>query len=337
MTHVPAAILALLFLVSCGDARKTVSPALRDEGVVHGIGYVEPVKELRRLAFQAEGAITECRVKIGEKAKSGTVMMRLDDKEELAALANAESELQLAQAELLQLRAGINPERVNAQAALVNAAKAEADFAEKEFKRQGNMLEMPGAISQGDREKAEMLMLSKQAMAYQAEAELRHLRTFVKAEDLAVAAARVKRAETLVAVASARLAKTCIQAPCDGEVLEILQREGDMAAAALGPTLLFADVSQLRIRVEIDETYALRLKEGQKATITTHDNSRQTFQGKVTFVKSVMGKKTVFSHSATERKDLDMREVFVHFDVSPNLPIGLEVDVTVESGHEGPL
>jgi HlyD family secretion protein len=276
-------------------------------------------------------------VKPGDKVKCGTVLMQLDDQEEQAALAGAETTLQLAKEELLQLKAAVNPERVKAQVAVVTAAKAEADYAEKEFKRQGSMLDAPGAISQGDREKAEMLMLSKQAMARQAEAELAYRRSFGRKEDIAVAMARGKYAETLVAAAKARLSNTRLVAPCDGEVLEILQREGDMASLAAGPTLIFADVSRLRVRAEFDETYALRLKEGQIATIITHDESRRSFKGREDYVKSLMGKKTVFSHSSRERKDLDMREVFVHFDVSPNLPIGLEVDVTVESGHEGPL
>lgn len=325
-------LLIALLLVSCGGRKESVSAVPRDEGVVHGIGYIEPVGEVRRLAFQTEGTITECAVKPGEKVKRGTVMMRLDDQEELAALASAESALQLAQAELSQLKAGINPERLKAQAALVCAAKAEAEFAEKEFKRQNTMLDTPGAISQGDREKAEMQMLSKKAMARQAEAELAHLRSFVRAEDIAVATARVKHAETLITAAKARLSNATLLAPCDGEVLEILQREGDMAAGAAGPTLIFADVSKLRVRAEFDETYALRLKEGQEAAIITHDESRRALKGRVVFVKAVMGKKTVFSHSSKERKDLDVREVLIDLDSSQPLPVGLEVDVKVNAG-----
>ncbi|HBJ85928.1 MAG TPA: hypothetical protein DDZ88_19080 [Verrucomicrobiales bacterium] len=325
-------LLIALLLVSCGGRKETFPSSPVDEGVVHGIGYIEPVGEVRRLAFQTEGTSTQCAVKVGEKVKRGTVLMRLDDQEEQAALVSAESALHLAQAELSQLKAWINPERLKAQAALVCAAKAEADFAEKEFKRQNTMLDTPGAISQGDREKAEMQMLSKRAMSRQAEAELAHLRSFVRAEDIAVAMARGKHAETLITAAKARLSNATLLAPCDGEVLEILQREGDMASPSAGPVLIFADVSKLRVRAEFDETYALRLKEGQAATIITHDESHRSLKGRVVFVKSVMGKKTVFSHSSKERKDLDIREVLIDLDSSQPLPVGLEVDVKVGAG-----
>lgn len=67
----------------------------------------------------------------------------------------------------------------------------------------------------------------------------------------------------------------------------------------------------------------MRLKEGQAATIITHDESHRCLQGRVAFVKSVMGKKTVFPHSLKERKNLNMSEVLIDLETGQPLPVGL--------------
>jgi HlyD family secretion protein len=43
-----------------------------------------------------------------------------------------------------------------------------------------------------------------------------------------------------------------------------------------------------------------------------------------------MGKKTVFAHTATERKDLDVLQVFADLPPDFSAPIGLEVDFEIE-------
>jgi HlyD family secretion protein len=46
-----------------------------------------------------------------------------------------------------------------------------------------------------------------------------------------------------------------------------------------------------------------------------------------------MGKKTVFSRVATERKDLEVIQVLVDLDEPLAAPVGLQVDVQVRVGE----
>jgi len=103
------------------------------------------------------------------------------------------------------------------------------------------------------------------------------------------------------------------------------------------PVLLFADLSHLRVRAEVDETYALRLRTGQKCVVITRDEAHAEIHGTVATVKQMMGAKTVFSHASTERKDLDVRQVLIQLPAGKELPVGLQVDVKIETGTQARL
>lgn len=324
-------ILPMLLFSSCKEHHNPRgNVAAVDDGSVAGIGFVEPVSELRRLAFRSSGIVSHCAVAVGQQVKKGELLMILDAKDEKAALNAAEAALALAKARRNQLLAGVTQARIAAQKAVVEAANAEAAFAEQDFARYSLMLSTPGTVSQGDHEKARTLFLTRAAMAKQARAELDHLLNVVTPEDRAVAEAEVERAKADVEMARARLDFTELRAPCDGTVLEILRHEGEASNPSANETaILFADLSRLRVRAECDETYALRLIPGLKAVLTFHDERNTAVEGRVTLVKQLMGAKTVFSHAATEHKDLDVRQVFIDLPAGVSLPVGLEVDVKI--------
>lgn len=55
----------------------------------------------------------------------------------------------------------------------------------------------------------------------------------------------------------------------------------------------------------------------------------RSFSGRVTEIKPVMGTKTVFNRSASERKDFTVMEVLIDLDETPPAPVGLQVDVRI--------
>jgi multidrug resistance efflux pump len=162
----------------------------------------------------------------------------------------------------------------------------------------------------------------------EARAKLHHLQTFVRTEDRVVADARVQLAEANLAAAKARFDNTLLRAPIDGTVLEILKREGE-AVRVYDPTpvLLFGDTAKLRIRAEFDERFVRNIKIGQNATLLGRGMGEHSITGKVTLVKTIMGKKTVFSRESAERKDLEVLQVFIEPDEPLDVPIGLKMDV----------
>jgi HlyD family secretion protein len=96
------------------------------------------------------------------------------------------------------------------------------------------------------------------------------------------------------------------------------------------PVLIFADDSQLRVRAEIDERYVQRLIVGQTAEVYGRGLGNTRYRGTVALVKRVMGNKTVFSHEASERKDLDVIQVLIDLPEGFTAPLGLQVDVDIQ-------
>src|SRR5436309_2454711 len=53
---------------------------------VQGVGYVEPVSEVRRLSFKGNGVIGRCLVEVGQDVRRGDVLIWLSNGEEQAAV-----------------------------------------------------------------------------------------------------------------------------------------------------------------------------------------------------------------------------------------------------------
>jgi multidrug resistance efflux pump len=299
---------------------------------VQGVGYIEPAGEVLRLNFKHSGIISECLVTIGQRVKKGTVLLRQNNAEERALLAVEQAGANLAKAELKRVLAGINPAQIQAQEAAKRAKQASANYAQHQAQRMNQLLEKR-TIAVAEKEMAVSEAQRGTADVEAAEAELHYLRHYVRSEDRAVAQAQLELAEAKLNLQKARLTETELRAPSDGTVLEIIQREGEMTSANQ-PVILFADTSQLRVRAEIDENYALLLQVNQTATLFGRGLGERRIKGTVVVVKPVMGKKTVFIKTATERKDVDIRQVLIALPAGIDLPIGLETDVAIEVGKK---
>lgn len=307
---------------------KSTSEAARAR-IVRGLGYVEPVSEMRRLVFQVEGVIETVPVQIGQRVEAGAVLMTLYNATEKAALVEAEQQLRLAVAKHDQLFAGVHPDQILAAKKKIDVLKERLAYAEKHHKRAAALAaNKAGAVA--DLDQADSELRQAQQSLSQAEAELANLENHVRPSDREVADAEVKLAEAKVASAKQQLERTILKAPFDGAVLEILRREGEGARQTdHEPVLIFADDAQLRLRAEIDERYAHRLADGQTAEIYGRAIGDQRVPGRVAVVKRLMGDKTVFSRDASERKDLDVIQALIDLPREFKAPLGLKLDVDV--------
>ncbi len=296
---------------------------------IQGVGYVEPVSEIRRLSFQTGGIIADCQVEVGQQVTQGSVLMTLYNGEEKTSLLLAQKQLQLAIAEREKILSGVNPYAIIAAEKEINSLTAETENSRREFARR-QFLFQEGAISAAELDQFKINVIQNEEALNSAQAELSRLQTFVRTADRQLADAKVAVAKAQEAMAKQKLEKTRLRAPFSGTILEILRREGESVnAREPEPVILYANISKLRVRAEIDENYVTQLREGQQAIIFGRGLGNQEVMGQIVLIKQLMGKKTVFTRSATERKDLDVVQVFIDMPSDFSAPVGLEVDLKI--------
>ena len=119
-----------------------------------------------------------------------------------------------------------------------------------------------------------------------------------------------------------------LRSPIDGQVLQILRREGEFSGASQGvPLIVVGDVSRLIVRAEINERDVAAARVGGTVDVWL-DGSNQRWHGRITEIAGVMGRKSARSLDPTDRFDRDMREAFVTIDgPMPPALVGLRVMV----------
>lgn len=306
------------------------SAAWAEQRWIQGIGYVEPASEIRRLAFKHPGILGEYKIQLGQTVKAGDLLAVQQNNEEQAALTVAESQLLAAKADLEKVLAGVNPYEIEAKKNAQRVSALDAEYAHRKLDRI-EQLRSNKFASEDDRDLAETNAKLKQADSRRLTAESRYLTHFVRDVDKQLALAQLAVADAQLQSAKQRLAETYLTAPIDGTVLETILRVGEstFSVGSPEPALLLGDMTKLRVRAEIDENYALALKDGQKAIVFGRGLGDKEIPAHVSMVKKIMGKKTVFAKTATERKDIDVIQAFIEPDAEMQVPIGLEVNVKI--------
>lgn len=306
----------------------------RNEGherIIRMIGYVEPVSEVRRLSFKIDGVVANCKVEVGQEVQVGDVLATLRNQDEQARVFVAERELAVARAERDKLFSGVHPKQIEAAECRLLGLEERVRHLRQQYDRQKALREKNSiSVSEFDLASTELRQAEEELKAVSA--DLIELQTRVRVEDRALAESKVELAEANVVAAKERLQDTIMTAPIGGTILEVLKREGEaLRVFDPYPAIVLADLSRLRVRAELDEHFVDRVHVGQTAVVYGSGLNGRRVTGTVTFVKSLMGNKTVFSRESSERKDLDVLQVFVETGTPLLAPVGLQVDVDLLS------
>lgn len=321
-----------VFFASCGKQKTPAEASDVAKREIHAVGYLEPPGEMRRLAFGEDGVIERVYVAMGDAVKQGDVLMELESRLQDLELVRAQSRHGAAVAEYERLRAGVHPDLIAAAAAKMKVAQEEMSHRKAEEVRFKSLTESGGA-AQADIDEAIYQARSAEARWAYAKADWEALKNQPRKEELALAEAAVKVAEAEVVLARERKGRRVLKAPADGRILEIMKREGESySQLAQDVALLMAPEGALLVRAEIDELDAHHLQPGMKAEITHRGGKTQT-QGTIARVKPVMGRKTIFQKSSTERMDLQVMEAWIEVPPDEKWILGMEVDVVIREGE----
>ena len=249
--------------------------------------------DLVDIAPQIGGTITEIHVREGERAAKGQLLFVLDKAALEAATAKAEAAVISARAALAaaqaQYRKGVNGPLAGELAiaeATERRIKAEASFAEAEWKRAKALFDQH-VTAEAATDKARTAMESAARAHDEAANHLALLREGTREEDLAadkancdLAAARVAEAEAAVRQATVSLAYAEVRAPFDGFIVRRWRDHGSTAAAGT-PILTLMNPATLHVAANIEEKYMYEVAIGQKVDVSVDSYPDLQITGKI--------------------------------------------------------
>ena len=247
------------------------------------------------IAPHISGFVAQILVTDNERVRAGQLLIRLDDRDQQAALAHAQAALQQQNEVLSSLRARYTLQQSTIQQAVadLDAKTAQADFAKTDAARYSWLAQKSaGPLQQAQKSSA----LDKQAQASVVSAKA----AIVAAkQELDVLHAQIAQAQAAAAQATAdlqtarlNLGYTEIRSPVEGYVGNRAAQVG--AYVAQGAYLLtIVPARGLWIDANFKEDQLARMKPGQAATIVTDVLPGHTFHGHLTSLAPATG--AVFS------------------------------------------
>lgn len=251
-----AVLVVALLAISAAARRDRATPVRIDTvarrnlvATVTASGQIYP-KTSVDISSDITGRIIDIRVREGDFVKRGDLVLRIDPSEYEAAVAQAEAALASAEAAAIQ-------------------ARANRDQALRVFDRSRTLkAQNPNLVSDEQLEQAQTQYEVAEAVAKSAEYQVEQAR------------ASLRRARE-------QLAKTVLRAPMSGEVTRLAVEVGEVAVPGTfsretGLLMTIADLSEILVKVRVDETDVVRLHLGDSTEVTIDAFPDTTFTGHVT-------------------------------------------------------
>jgi multidrug efflux pump subunit AcrA (membrane-fusion protein) len=260
---------------------------------VAGAGLVEPSSEAISIGTPIGGIVTAVPVQVGADVAKDALLFQLDDRNLRAQLAAQEAGIAVAKASL-----------ATAMAVLADAKDQLGRFEAVSDQR---------AVSLDDLQHRRNAVLVASARRDEA-------------------SAMIQQAESQAQVMRVEIARYKILAPCAGTVLQVKVRPGEFATTGVLETALITmgDLSELHVRVDIDENDAWRVtKDAQAEAFVRGNRSLHSAVRFVRFEPYVVPKRSLTGDS-TERVDTRVLQVIYAFDRA-SLPVyvGQQMEVFI--------
>jgi len=221
---------------------KTVKVAKRDlEQSVLATGQLDAVRKVD-VGAQVSGQLESLKVEIGDKVQKGQLLGIIDPEQAQNSIREGEATLQQLQAQLQQ-------------------ALAEQQLAAVTLQRNRELAKVQ-AVSRQDLDKFTTELAVKKAQ-------------------VETTRAQIAKNQASLDTAKINLAYTRIEAPMDGDVVQITTLQGQtVIAAQQAPNILtLADMSTMLVKAQVSEADVIHLKPGLKAWFTVLGDPSKRFDG----------------------------------------------------------
>jgi len=280
-----------------------------------------------QVSAQVNGAIVAVPVTDNQEVEAGTVLIRIDDRDYRAALAQAKAQVAQAQANIANLGA-----QLDAQQARIDQAKQQVDeaqgaltFAREENQRYQQLLATGTGTQQraqqaaSDLRQREAAFAGAQANAIAADKQMAVLKTQRDGAEAALA-----QAQASVDQAQTNVDRTVILAPVAGRVTKLTAAKGAYAQA--GQSQMAFVPRDIWITANFKETQLADMRPGQGVDIRVDAYPGRTFHGRIDSIQAGSG--AAFSLLPPENatgnyvKVVQRVPVKIVFDAPPEVLLG---------------
>jgi len=293
------------------DSPSSPPPSSDFEHRVAATGLIEPKSENIQIGAHLSGVVKRVFVHVGQDVRAGDPLVELDLRALEAARAQRIAEVRLREADVVTAEA-----RARKAVSMLADIRRHLKFAE--------------GVSDLRSISAEELSRRRSAVET-GEAELAAALAEVES-----GRASILSANAALSVVETDLQRSRITAPMDGRVLQVRIRPGEFAQA--GPTatpwMILGDVSELHVRVDIDEHEAWRVQAGASAIAQVRGNSALRTNARFVRFEPLVIPKQSLSGSSTERVDTRvLQAVFCLESNQLTLFVGQQMDVFIQAAE----
>jgi HlyD family secretion protein len=296
------------------------------------LGRVEPrTGEIKITAPLPGGRIADVLVKPNEDVFAGELLVRLDDEEALARVAEADAQVALhKRARNDQSAPAASADRRKAEDAAADAERSVADARVALDKTTADW--RASSAPKADLDAARLAVSRAEDRLREKRDALVKLKASADTPLPTRLEGELNVAQAEWRVAQAALEKTQIRAPADGVVLRVDAKAGELSVPSIGPAMVvIGDVSALRVRAEVNEQDLGRIRIGQGVLVRAGAFHGREFEGKVSSVARVVGPSRINSGDPRKFSDVDVLEVLVDLPSPGPLLVGEQVDVYFKS------
>ena len=280
---------------------------------VRGIGTLVP-EEVRQIAAPVEGRVEQIFVKAGTEVSAGTVLVELSNPTVRQQAVDVEYQVRSAEADLNNLRARIESDRMAQQAATAqieseyNQAKIQLDT-DEQLGKEGLVPLLTLRISR----------VRVQQLANRLEIERKRLATARQSADAQVAAqaARIEQLRAQLRLNQEQVASLLVRAGTNGVLQEVTVTVGQQITPGTNIARV-ADPTSLKAALQVPETQIKDVAIGQKATVDTRSGNGGVVEGRVSRIDPA-------AHNGTFTVD-----VLLEGPMPPGARVDLSVDGTIE-------
>jgi multidrug resistance efflux pump len=307
------------------------------EESIAATGVVEASTENISIGAALGGLVLDVYVpseRVGTHVTAGQPLFRVDDRHLQAQLRVAESQREVAKANLARLSSQPRPEELPPSLAKVKAATAHAARLLDQSQRAKHLVGR-GAVAQEEyvvREREYEAAVHEQARA-QAEHDL--LQAGAWKFDIEVAEAAVNEAQARIEQVKTEIGRATVVAPVDAVVLQVNVRAGERVSEQdIQPLIVLGDIRTRHVRVDIDERDIARFRSGAPATAYPRGETDHEMTMKFVRVEPMVIPKRMLTGENTERVDTRVLQALYAIERADHpVYVGQQLDVFIDGAR----